>query len=467
MATLLIAAAVSTPQSCGTAGSPSGSATPITVTGTEHIAWDQSSPDGQVLTYSYVAYVDAVRQLLPGATCTPSSSDNTQASCLSPLPHMAAGSHTLQLAAVAGAAGVGAESPMSAPLNIVVTSATAIPLPPVPLSSPQGAAPASAIPATAADGTSFEIATIAASLDMPSAIAVLPDGRVLVAEAAGDIRVWRDGELLPQPALQLSGVSASAADVGLVGMTTDPEFARTQQLYLAYTARAPDAGFVNRLVRVRLVGDTLHEPVVLLEDPVAEPPQRTPRLRFGPDRKLYVTFPAGRDAAAAQDPGTYAGKVLRLNADGTTPADNPGYTPIVSSGHRAVVFDWASTAGAAWIGEHSWSGTDWLQNGWPATNAVYRFESPVDPSDAAYYPGEAIVGFHGNLFIAALGGQHIRRVRFDPRDPTRVIASERLLDGLFGRIADVVSGPDQAIYFCTANAATGTGPDRLLRLEAR
>jgi glucose/arabinose dehydrogenase len=318
----------------------------------------------------------------------------------------------------------------------------------------------------AADGTGFVLETLATTLVMPSAIAMLPDGALLIAEAAGDLRVWRNGTLLPGAALHLTDAVA-ATDAGLIGMTLSPEFSSDHHVFLAYTARRLDA-YVNRIVRVLRVEDTLREPVVLLQDEVREPPARTPRVRFGHDRKLYVSFPAGSDLTESQSFATYSGKILRLNEDGTTPADNPGHSPILSAGHRVVVFDWAFQSDLPYRVERRWNGVDVLLAGLATdSEPLYGFDAVIDPSNVAFYGGDAVPGFRGDLFIASLDGQHLQHTRFDKHSPGHVVSTERLVDRRFGRISDVVSAPDGRLYFSTANANGGSVHDRLIRLTGR
>jgi glucose/arabinose dehydrogenase len=371
---------------------------------------------------------------------------------------MTAGAHQLQLAAVLTNSSSDAESPRSPSITLVMTS------------NSTSQARASSLERTtleadrAADGTGFVLETLATTLAMPSAIAMLPDGALLIAEAAGDVRVWRNGALLPGAALRLTDAVA-ATDAGLIGMTVSPEFSINDHVFLAYTARQSDR-YVNRIVRVRRVEDTLREPVVLLQDEVREPPARTPRLRFGHDRKLYVSFPAGSDRTASQILATYAGKILRLNEDGTTPAENPGHSPILSGGHRVVVFDWAFQSDPLYRIERGWDGVDVLLAGLAGdSELLYRFDAVIDPSNVAFYGGDAVPGFRGDLFVASLNGQHIQRTRFDKHSPARIVSTERLVDRRFGRISDVVSAPDGRLYFSTANATGGSVRDRLIRVN--
>lgn len=455
---------------CGSSPVPAGQ---VPVLGAEQLSWDQSAPDVfELARYTYVAYVDGARRLLADATCQPTTAD-TQAECLARLPAMAPGAHRLELATVFNGFGFEFESPRSAPLDLLVvggaTNGFSRAQARLRTDTTRGVETDAPSTRTARDGTRFAIDTLSTTLDMPSALAVAPDRRVFIAEASGIVRTWQDGRLVPEPAEQLADV-AKSGDVGLVGMALHPRFPVNHQLYLAYTARRADGTFANRVVRFREVGGIFGEAAVLLEDRVPEPPQRTPRLRFGTDQQLYVAFATGRDPSAARDLASYAGKILRLNEDGTTPADNAGYSPIFSDEHRFPgAFDWHPALGQLWLSERDWDDNDALRIVVSSrSRTAYRFDPIVDASAAAFYTNTAIPGFKNDLFIAALDGRHIRRVRFDPTAPDRVSSTERLLDGEFGRISDIVAGPDGAIYFCTSNPPTSTrsADDRLVRLAS-
>ena len=210
------------------------------------------------------------------------------------------------------------------------------------------------------------------------------------------------------------------------------------------------------------------------------------RVRFGPDGLLYVTMGDNREASNAQDLAAFTGKIFRLNADGTTPPSNPLASPVYSYGHRNPQgIDWHPVSGDLWATEHGDIGNDEVNRieaggnyGWPVIEGsstmpgmmtpALSFSPSIAPSGASFYVGQAIPGFRNDLFVATLRGEHLHRVRFDPADPSRVLADERLLEGRFGRLRDVVTGPDGALYICTNNrdgrGSISADDDRILRL---
>ena len=341
---------------------------------------------------------------------------------------------------------------------------------------------------TAADGTRFAVEVVAQNLEIPWAMTFAPDGRMFITERPGRVRVVERGQLLTAPALSLTDVAA-VGEGGLLGIAVHPDFATNHFVFLAYTARLAGGGRETRVVRYREVGNMLGEPAVLLDRVGAADIHDGARVRFGPDRKLYVTMGDTAVPPTAQDLGTLTGKILRLNDDGSVPGDNPlPGSPIFSYGHRNPQgIDWHPVTGEPWGSEHGQTGNDEINRlqpgrnyGWPVIEGdqtragmevpILFFSSSIAPSGASFYTGTAIAGFRGNLFVGTLAGQHLLRVRFDPNDPNRVAGTERLLAGRFGRIRDVVNGPDGTLYFCTSNRDGRNTPvatdDRLVKLSA-
>jgi glucose/arabinose dehydrogenase len=337
-----------------------------------------------------------------------------------------------------------------------------------------------------ADGVRFTVSVVARNLEVPWSLAFAPDGRLFVSERPGRVRIVRDGMLVPEPALTLSDVNAEN-EGGLLGLTLDPGFATNGWLYLVYTARRSGDTPVNRLVRYREVNGTLAEAAVLFDDIPAAGIHNGSRVRFGPDGRLYMTMGDANEASVAQDLAAVNGRIFRLNADGTTPRDNPRASPTYSYGHRNPQgIDWHPQTGDLWETEHGPTGNDELNRiqagrnyGWPiivgsetrpGMEAPVRFYTPsIAPSGASFYRGAAFPAFRNNFFFATLRGGHLHRVRFDPSNARRVLAEERLLEGRFGRLRDVVSGPDGALYVTTSNrdgrAQPAVEDDRILRLS--
>jgi glucose/arabinose dehydrogenase len=354
---------------------------------------------------------------------------------------------------------------------------------PSPPAGPSTPAPPPADVFTTVDGVRFVVDTVVTSLDVPWSMAVSTDGLVFVTERAGRVRILDAATMIPTLALTLDGMFTQG-EAGLLGLALDPDFAGNRFVYLYYTASS-GGGAVNRLVRYREAGRRLTDRAVLLDEVPAAAIHDGGRLRFGPDGLLYITTGDAANPALAQDLAVYAGKILRLNRDGSAPRDNPFSSPIFSYGHRNPQgIDWHPTTGELWASEHGQTGNDEINvigagrnYGWPRIEgaaALPGMESPVlffnpaiAPSGASFYRGTLFPRFAGNLFVATLRGAHLLRLQLDPATG-RIAAQERLLDGRFGRLRDVQSGPDGALYVLTNNRDGRGTPiatdDRMLRL---
>jgi glucose/arabinose dehydrogenase len=413
------------------------------ITGNERLGWDQPASDAtELASIQYVVYVDGARTVLVGVLCAgPPGVDGF--ACTGQLPSMSQGLHTIELAAFIDV-GTVLESERSAPLrvNVVGQAATAA------VTRAVGAAIV-----TTTDGVRLRATVVAEGLDQPTDLAFVPDGRAFVTERAGHFRVIRDGRLLREPALTLSDVIATDQN-GLLAIAIDPQFERTHFVYAVYTTAS---GF--RLARFREVNDTLGDRAILMDGIPASFARPAASLRFGPDAKLYLGLDDGGDAALGGDPGSYNGKVLRLNPDATTPADQADSTPVYAldmTSPRGL--DWDSINGALWIAEADVQGRDLLQaiaidpTGGRRAKTVARYLLPEDtgPARAVFYRGDLIPAFQGDLLIAADEGRGILRVRFDPSDPLKVASAEPLLRDMLGAVRAIAIGRDEAIYVCTA-----------------
>ena len=355
------------------------------------------------------------------------------------------------------------------------------------------AAPAPAAPSpntppgdvfTTTDGVRFVVEPVVTNLEIPWSIAFAPDGRLFVTERPGRVRIIDVTGRTSELALSMDDVY-SEGEAGLLGLALDPQFAQTRFVYLYYSARA-GGGAVNRVVRYREAGSRLAERAVLLDGIPAAQIHDGGRIRFGPDGLLYITAGDAANTSLAQDLGSFAGKILRINRDGTTPRENPFGSPVYSYGHRNPQgLDWHPATGQLWAVEHGNVGNDEVNAidaganyGWPRiegsqTMAGMRtpltFYNPaVAPSGTSFYRGDRFPRFVNNVFTGTLRGTHLLRLVPDGSAP-RIAAQEVLLNGRFGRLRDVIPGPDGLLYLATNNRDGRGSPvatdDRILRIS--
>ena len=341
-------------------------------------------------------------------------------------------------------------------------------------------------------GTRFKIEKVVGGLEVPWSIVWAPDGRMIVAERPGRVRVVENGTLRPQPLYVVSDVEESG-ESGLMSLALHPQFSSNRFLYLAY-AYTSGGGISVRVVRLRETPEGLVDRKVIIENIPAAQFHAGCRLRFGPDGKLYVTTGDATRRQLAQQLDSLAGKTLRLNDDGTVPHDNPfvgqqnARPEIWSIGHRnAQGLDFQPGSNLMFQTEHGPSGFDGPEGGdevnivekgknygWPTihhTQSRAGLESPLleytpacAPASGAFYRGSALPDFKGNYFFGCLRGARLQRVSLDGR---RVLSQEAVVTD-YGRIRDVAEGPDGYLYFSTSNRDGRGKPtqddDRILRI---
>ena len=336
---------------------------------------------------------------------------------------------------------------------------------------------------------------VARGLESPWALAFLPDGRMLVTERTGRIRlVGSDGRL----GVALGGTPPvdAVGQCGMLDVAIDPKFAQNRLIYWSY-AQPGMAGNTLAVARGRLEGERLEDVQVIFQQ---RPEVRSQlhcgsRLAFAPDGRLFIGLGDRyfrKDDA--QDPGNTLGKIVRIEPDGRVPADNPfaqraGARPeIWSLGHRNIQgLALHPLTGELWHTEHGPQGGDELNRiepgrnyGWPLITYGRNygtgtrigeegpregFEQPlhhwvptsIAPSGLAFVTSDRYPGWKGSLLVGALRGQALHRLSLEGR---KVVGEQRLLAALGARIRDVRQGPDGWIYLLT-DAASG----QILRLE--
>jgi len=331
-------------------------------------------------------------------------------------------------------------------------------------------------------GHELKVEVVAKGLAVPWSLAVATDGRVFVAERAGRIRVIVNDTLVGKPWATVPAVDGTPRNVetGLMGLALHPDFPSSPYVYVCYTARGDDWTTVNRVARLREADARGEELTILLDGIPAGNYHNGCRVKIGPDRRLYVTTGDAYLKSPAQNVSSLAGKVLRLNLDGSVPADNPTPgSPIWSLGHRNPQgIAWDPRTGVAYVTEHGDSVFDEINvlerganYGWPdiqgrATDARYKtpaFVFHVAPTGAMFFPDTSI---HGMLITSLRG----RLIRLAVDGPTVSVAEDSVLVG-YGRLRDVAAGPNGSVYVSTSNrdgrGKPRRGDDRILRVYLR
>jgi aldose sugar dehydrogenase len=356
---------------------------------------------------------------------------------------------------------------------------------------PQGRG-AGEVESSASSQVNFRVETVVGNIEVPWSIVWTPDGRMLFTERAGRVRIYQNGKLRPEPLFVVPDVEPTG-ESGLMSIALHPQFAANHLLYLSYAYKGD--GQRVRVVRYRETPSGLAERTVIVDNIPAAQFHAGCRVRFGPDGKLYITTGDATRRDLAQRLDSLAGKILRLNDDGTVPPDNPfvgqpnARPEIRSYGHRNPQgIDWQPGTNLLFETEHGPSGFDGpgggdevniiekgKNYGWPVihhTQTHPGMEAPLlehtpacAPASGMFYRGAAFPQFRGNFFFGCLAGTRIIRVVLDGR---RVLTQENLLQGKYGRIRDVAEGPDGYLYFSTSNRDGRGSPapddDRIIRL---
>ena len=334
----------------------------------------------------------------------------------------------------------------------------------------------------------IRVSVVASGLSHPWAIAFLPDGGMLVTERPGRLRLIRDGVLDPQA---ISGVPIVRAEGngGLQDVALHPDFTENRLIYLTYTKPMENGWGAPALARGQLDVDTLT--ITGLEDLIVTQAYEgnsglNARIAFGADGKLYMSS-GGNIDNIAQEPMNLRGKVLRLEDDGSAPADNPfvnrGYRPeIYTLGHRNTLgLMLHPVTGELWQHENGPNGGDEINilvpgrnYGWPELSFGRRYSGPritehptregvespmlvwlpaIAAAGMTIYTGENFPNWTGNLFVGSLrqggiaGTGHLQRIVFNERNEE--LRRESMLTELRQRIREVRQGPDGLLYLLT------------------
>jgi glucose/arabinose dehydrogenase len=329
----------------------------------------------------------------------------------------------------------------------------------------------------------IRVSTLTAGLSHPWSLAFLPDGRMLVTERAGRLRIiGKDFKLEPQ---SVGGVPTVAAvgQGGLLDVALHPKFADNHLVFLSYSAGDRN-GIGTEVARGVLKGTQLENVQVIFR---MQPKLRTgyhfgSRLVFDREGYLYITLGDRGEMERAQNPGDHNGSVIRLHDDGRVPKDNPfvgkaGWLPEkFTLGNRNMQgAALHPQSGLLWTHEHGPQGGDevnviraGVNYGWPVitygvnygigtkigegtakdgmAQPIHRWVPSIAPSGMAFYGGDKFPKWRGDLLVGALKDQMLVRLKLSGE---KIVSEERLIKNAIGRIRDVRVGPDGLIYMLT------------------
>lgn len=319
---------------------------------------------------------------------------------------------------------------------------------------------------------------IAEGLQAPRSIDISKEGRIFISEKRGSIRVVDNGTLLTEPVGDIK--AENIGDAGLLGLTLHPNFTQNHLFYVYYTY-SNSTGLFNKVLMLKESNNRIIDSKTILDGIPGNDYRDGGRIKFGLDGKLYVSTGDASIPELSQDLNSLAGKILRINEDGTIPQDNPfSNSAVYAYGFRnAQGLAWAPNSGALYSSDQGGAGNDEINlispgknYGWPHeecnsngddnryTPPLVCFNPSLEPSGIAFAFSNKL-GYQNHLIVATLKGSHLRDIDFDSGSQNTILVG-------YGRIIDLVESEDGSIYVLTSNtdgrALPQQGDDKILRL---
>lgn len=349
------------------------------------------------------------------------------------------------------------------------------------------AQPGPSIQQTIEESKGEVVSVVAKNLEVPWALSFLPDGRLLVTERAGRVRlIEKDGTLQTQPVLTIADVKQTG-ESGLHGIAIHPDFSSKPFVYFYYTYSSSGNNSLNKVVRYKFENNSLSEPKVIVEGIPGAIFHDGGRIKFGPDNMLYITTGDAQNPSLSQDTNSLAGKILRVTDEGQPVSGNPFNNLVYSYGHRnpqGIAWD---DSDQLWETEHGpsggglGSGNDEFNKieigknyGWPeiqGDQSKLGLTPPVIHSGTDTWAPAGLVFFKNSFFFGGLRGKALYKVELRSYQ-VKFEGGPKLLThfkGEFGRIREVVLGPDNMLYITTSNKDGRGDPqaddDRIIRVN--
>jgi glucose/arabinose dehydrogenase len=329
------------------------------------------------------------------------------------------------------------------------------------------------------------VRVMAEGLEYPTNIIALPDDRIVLTEQIGKTLIFNsNGTLLNTIQLPDNYFEEGA---GLLGVAADPQFANNHFLYLYYTytknndtsnSNNSSTKIFNKVIRAQEKNNSLVDIQTIIDNIPASKLHNGGALKFGPDGKLFISVGDTTESKLSQNLSSFAGKILRLNPDGTIPDDNPfENSSIYSYGHRNVVgIAWDFNNNTMYATEAGSIGYDEINiiksgenYGWPIeecgnleeslfVNAEFCFTPSVYPS-GIIISNSSELNYYGKLLVATIKGEHLRSIDPITKDQTPILTG-------YGKIKDITEDKNGSLYVITNNRGffDDSGSDRMLKI---
>jgi len=324
------------------------------------------------------------------------------------------------------------------------------------------------------------ISVIAQNLDTPWGIAFLPDGSILVTERKGTVRlIDSQGQLVEAPVATIQN-ALEIGEGGLLGIALHPQFEQNNLVYLYYTYQGEGNNTLNRVVKMTYRENSLSDEQIIVDKIPGASNHNGGRIRFGPDGNLYITTGDSQEPSLSQNTNSLAGKILRVTDKGEVLPDSPFGNAVYSYGHRnpqGIAWDSTDNLWSTEHGRSSPSGYDELNRienginyGWPDNEGDEASSGMVGPvkhsgSDTTWAPGGTAV-VRDRVYFSGLRGRALYSAAITG---TEVGEIEKHFDNEYGRIREVITGPDGMLYISTSNrdgrGIAGLTDDRIIRIN--
>jgi glucose/arabinose dehydrogenase len=341
--------------------------------------------------------------------------------------------------------------------------------------------------------TEVEADTLITGLDIPWEIIYGTDDHIWTTERKGIVSRINTITGTKTVILDLTGSVYQQSESGLLGMALHPDFPNTPEVFLAYTYGS-FSSIRERFVKYTFNGSSLVNPVTLLEDITGNTTHIGARFQFLPDNTLLVSTGDAQNTSLPQNMTSLSGKILRMNTDGSIPANNPDPTShVYSYGHRNVQGMYRAPNGLIYLSEHGASSDDEFQllepgrnYGWPSVEGfcdlsgeqtfctANNVKEPltvwtptIAPSDMLWYENPNFPEWDGKMLMTVLKDKKVIALELSP-DGTQYVSQTHYLTNQFGRLRDICVGPEKEIYLATNGASwSNTNPNThsIIRLK--
>lgn len=330
----------------------------------------------------------------------------------------------------------------------------------------------------------YVVEIIAEKLKVPWAIDISKDGKIYFTERSGTVRVIEDDKLNPEPLITFKESFTSLGEGGLLGIALDPNFSQNHYIYVMYSYSEGDR-FFNRIVRLIEQNSKASIDRIILDKIPGSPIHNGGRIKIGPDNKLYITTGDAANAELSQDPLSLAGKILRIELDGSIPTDNPiANSPIYSLGLRNPQGLTWNTNNVLYSSDHGPTAHDEINiikpganYGWPIVQgdeevSAIKTEKPLTQSGEDTWAPSGISfvtqgPWKDKLMVSNLRGEQLLSISLNGNG-TVVNSIEPWFKNQYGRLREVVQDGNGVIYITTSNRDGRGNPigtdDRIIKL---